>query len=184
MKKYMIGVLFVAVAIVTHAASVKWSMSNGVLSPSPDGSATTGRLSYYTMLVFTDSQAAAVDSAIAAGNFASLSSLAQSSYVASKSGVFSGSVSGLTGTSATLFAVVFDTYSATEGISDAGYYYKTGTVTQNTYDPSGIDSATEAKFTTAQMTGTWTSTSAAPEPTCGVMLLLGMASLALKRKRA
>ena len=184
MKKLIIGVFAVAAAIVANAASVDWSLANGVLSPSPDGSSTSGRCSYYTMLVFTDSQAEAVNTAIAAGNFASLSTLAQSSYVAGKAGSFSGTVTDLTGTSATLFAVVFDTYSTTETIADAGYYYKTGTITQSTYDPTGSDPATKAVFTATQMTGTWTSTAAVPEPTSGLLMLLGMAGLALRRRRA
>ena len=184
MKKLIIATLTVALAVVANASSVKWSMANGVLNPSPDGSASSGRASYYTMLIFSDSQADAVNTAIAAGNFTSLSDLAVSSYKAGKAGQFSGAVNGLTGTSATLFAVVFDTYSETETIADAGYYYKTGTVTQNTYDPTGSDPATTAVFTSAQMTGTWTSTAAVPEPTSGLMLLLGVAGLALKRRRA
>ena len=183
MKKLIVGVLAIAAAIVANAATVDWSMSNGVLSPSPDGSAQSGRASFYTMLIFTDSQADAVDSAIAAGNFTSLSSLAVSTYQAGKAGSFSGTVNDLTGSSATLFAVVFDTYSAEEGIGDAGYYYKTGTITQNTYDPTGSDPATKAVFTATQMTGTWTATSV-PEPTSGLLMLLGMAGLALRRRRA
>ena len=183
MKKLVVAALAIASAVVVNAASVNWSMANGVLAPSPDGSASSGRASYYTMLIFTDSQASAVDSAIAAGNYTSLSDLALSSVQAGKSGQFSGAVNGLTGTSTTLFAVVFDTYSTTETIADAGYYYKTGTVTQNTYDPTGSDPATTAVFTSTQMTGTWTAT-AVPEPTSGVMLLLGMAGLALRRRRA
>ena len=131
MKKLIIATLTVALAVVANASSVKWSMANGVLNPSPDGSASSGRASYYTMLIFSDSQADAVNTAIAAGNFTSLSDLAVSSYTAGKAGQFSGAVNGLTGTSATLFAVVFDTYSATETIADAGYYYKTGTFTNN-----------------------------------------------------
>jgi len=184
MKKLMIAVLAVASAVIANAASVDWSMPNGVLTPSPDGSQSSGRCSYYTMLIFTDSQASAVDEAIAAGNFESLGSMAVSTSQAAKAGGFAGSVSGLTGSSATLFAVVFDTYDTTEGIADAGYYYKTGTITQNTYDPTGSDPATKAVFSSTQMTGTWTSTASVPEPTSGLLVLLGMAGLALKRKRA
>ena len=182
MKKLIIAALAVASAIAVNAASVNWSMANGILSPSPDGSASSGRASYYTMLIFTDSQADAVNSAIASGNFTSLGTMAVSSVQAGKSGQFAGVVNGLTGSSATLFAVVFDTYSTTEGIGDAGYYYKTGTITQNTFNPSGSDPATTAVFTATQMTGAWTAT--IPEPTSGLLMLLGMAGLALRRKRA
>jgi hypothetical protein len=181
MKKLVVAALAIASSIALNAASVNWSMANGVLSPSPDGSQASGRASYYTMLIFTDSQADAVNSAIAAGNFTSLGTLALSTYQAAKAGTFGGTVNGLTGTSATLFAVVFDTYNTDEGIADAGYYYKTGTITQNTYDPTGSDPATTAVFSSTQMTGTWT---AVPEPTSGLLMLLGMAGLALRRRRA
>ena len=182
MKKMIIAALAIASAFAIQAATVEWSMANGVLSPSPDGSAMSGRCSYYTMLVFTSDQATSVDAAIEAGNFASLATIAVSSKQAGKPGTFGGTVSGLSGSTATLFAVVFDTASG-ETIGDAGYYYKTGTVTQNTYDPSGSDPATEAVFSATQMTGTWTSTAAIPEPTSGLLLLLGVAGLALRRKQ-
>ena len=186
MKKIIIAALAIASAFAVQAASVNWSMNYGVLPLSPDGSsmAATGRASFYTMLVFTDSQADAVNAALAAGNFSSLSSMAVSNYKAGAPGIFSGVVNNLTGSSVTLFGVVFDTYNATETVADAGYYYVTGSVTQNTYDPTGSDPATKAEFTSAQMTGTWTSTAAVPEPTSGLLMILGMAGLALRRRRA
>ena len=99
MKKLIVAALTVAMAVVANASSVKWSMANGVLSPSPDGSAQSGRCSYYTMLIFTDSQADAVNSAITAGNFESLGTMAVSSAQSAKAGSFTGVVNGLTGTS-------------------------------------------------------------------------------------
>ena len=182
MKKMIIAAIAMASAFALQAASVNWKMANGTLGPSPDGSASSGRCSYYTMLVFTADQATAVDAAISAGNFESLADIAVSTSVAAKSGAFSGVVNGLTGSSATLFGVIFDTFDSTETIADAGYYYKTGNITQNTFDPTGSDPATLADFSATQMTGTWTAT-AVPEPTSGLLLLLGVAGLALRRKQ-
>ena len=181
MKKIIIALLAVASVACVQAASMKWSMANGVLSPSPDGSSREGRCSYYTMLVFTESQADAVNAALAAKDLTTLSTLAISSSQAGAAGSFTSTIAGLTGSSATIFGVVFDTYSSTETIKDAGYYYVTDSVTQNTYDPSGSDPATTAVFTSTQMTGKWQDI---PEPTSGLLLLLGVAGLALKRKRA
>lgn len=181
MKKMLIGCCAAVLAVAANAASVNWSMANGVLTPSPDGSAMTGRASYYTMLVFNNEDAAAVQAALSGAtiDYATLSSTAVSSYQAGKAGSFAGVVNDLTGSSATLFALIFDTANG-ETIDKAGYYYKTETVTQNTYDPTGSDPATMASFTSDQMTGTW---QAVPEPTSGLLLLLGVAGLALRRKQ-
>ena len=49
------------------------------------------------------------------------------------------------------------------------------------------DAATTANMSIAQSTlsaGTWTSTAAVPEPTSGLLMLLGVAGLALRRRRA
>ena len=187
MKKLLIGCCTALLAVAANAASVKWSMGNGVLSPSPDGSAMKDRTSYYTMLVFSATDSAAVTAALKAAtvNYSTLTSTAKSSMQAGASGTFSGVVNDLTGTSATLFAVIFDTASG-ESIDKAGYYYVTGDVTQNTYDPTGTDSATTAEFTASQMTGSWTAVGggAIPEPTSGLLMALGLAGLALRRKRA
>ena len=182
MKKLIIAAFAIASAFAVQAASVNWSMSYNVLPLSPDGSAMTaaGRPSFYTMYVFTADQSDAVNAALAAKNFSSVTALSKSNVQAAMPGIFSGVVNGLTGSSASLFAVVFDTASG-ETYADAGYYYKTGTVTQDTYDPYGSDPATTANFTATQMTGTWTSTAAVPEPTSGLLLLLGVA---LRRRRA
>ena len=146
-----------------------------------------GRASYYTMLVFSATDSAAVTAALTAAtvDYAALSSAAKSTYQAGMAGSFNGVVNDLTGTSATLFAVIFDTASG-ESIDKAGYYYVTGDVTQNTYDPTGTDSATTAEFTASQMTGSWTAVGggAIPEPTSGLLMALGVAALALRRKRA
>ena len=88
MKKILIGCCTVLMAVAANAASVKWSMGNGVLTPSPDGSAMSGRASYYTMLVFNNADADAVSTALTAKSldYATLSSTAISTYQAGKAG--------------------------------------------------------------------------------------------------
>ncbi len=181
MKKIIIALLAVASVACVQAASMKWSMANGVLETSPDGSYREGRTSYYTMLVFADSQAEAVNAALADQDYATLKTLALSTSQAGTGGSFSSTIAGLTGSSATVFGVVFDTFSTDETIEDAGYYYITDSVTQNTYDLSGSDPATTAVFTATQMNGEW---AAIPEPTSGLLMLVGLAGLALRRRRA
>ena len=180
MKKIMIALAVVAFAAVAQAASLNWSITAKVVTESPTGSATTGRASFYTALVFMSSDAAAVDSALAAGDFSALSGLAVSTVQAAKAGGFSGTVADLTGSSATIFTVVFDTQASGDALNTAKYYLKSEAVTQNTY--SGTDAATTANFDSSFGKSSWTAV--APEPTSGMLMLVGLAGLALRRRRA
>ena len=180
MKKIMIALAVVAFAAVAQAASLNWSITAKVVTESPTGSATTGRASFYTALVFMSSDAAAVDSALAAGDFSALSGLAVNSYQAAKAGSFGGTVADLTGSSATIFTVVFDTQAAGDALNTAKNYIKSETVTQNTY--SGTDIPTTANFDSSFAKSSWTAV--VPEPTSGLLMLVGLAGLALRRRRA
>ena len=81
-----------------------------------------------------------------------------------------------------LYAVVFDTTTVT----DMSNYFVTSA---NSKAKSIANSTAETAFslgtqaTASQNPANWTAVSA-PEPTSGILLLLGMAGLALKRKRA
>ena len=81
------------------------------------------------------------------------------------------------------FAVIFDTATVT---ADSNYYVTTASGNVKTVDPAGTASssftvASQSTYTQGNA-GAWTA--AAPEPTSGLLLLLGVAGLALKRKRA
>ena len=80
------------------------------------------------------------------------------------------------------YAVLFNSKGTTS--ASAYDYYATSSVL--TGDPTLVSPATPLKLTWANTVAapTWTATQAAPEPTSGLLLLLGMAGLALKRKRA
>jgi hypothetical protein len=89
------------------------------------------------------------------------------------------------GASYTGFFVIFDTPAATAGTSKYVVVSEAANLTQN-------PSATAAQFTFVagnqatflNNTDNWKSYGAVPEPTSGLLLLLGVAGLALKRKRA
>ena len=187
MKKIMIAAIAVAFAAVAQAASVNWAAAAKVVTPSETGSASAGRASYYTALVFTADQLTAVTTALESvahgADFTEFNKItAKSSYQAPKTGAFSGTVTDLEGATATLFAVVFDTQAQGDTIDKATFFQVTGTVTQNTY--SGLDAATTATFTAAEVSNSWTAIESVPEPTSGLLMLLGMAGLALRRRRA
>ncbi len=195
-KRVAISAFVAAVAVCGNAASLDWKMAGDVLGSSPQG--TTGKegtCGFYTMLVFTSDQANDVKAALSAVggvDFDALTGAAISSYQAKRAGSFTRTLTDLEAGSYTLFGVILDTQATGLAANTAKYYYLTGEVTQNTYDPTGMDSATVAVFGADQMTGTWTTTTSSssggesetvPEPTSGLLLLVGMGALALRRKQ-
>lgn len=179
----MVVLAAIALSAVAQAASMNWAIAAKVVGESPEGSASTGRASYYTALVFMASDASAVTAALTADggvDYDTLTSKAVSTSQAGKSGAFGGAIANLSGSTATIFTVIFDTQESGDAIDLATYYLVSDNVTGNTY--SGTDSPTTADFVAASFENAqW---QAVPEPTSGLLLLLGVAGLALKRKRA
>ena len=172
MKKLMILVAAVAIATVTQAASVAWSMTS---AKDETGASMGGSALYTCVLTFWADNAGAVGSVI--------------------------STTGLTDTTAAM-----SKYAGTTGDSFAGgsTYWVQAVLSKN--DGTAKLTSSVASFTLdaspeytinlatgAGMTGglpainfakeNWQTTST-PEPTSGLLLLLGMAGLALKRKVA
>lgn len=78
------------------------------------------------------------------------------------------------------YLVIFDT----ETVTDASKFYVTKSVDLTTYaGDNSLSLAFGSQATASKKAENW-SAAAAPEPTSGILLLLGMAGLALKRKRA
>lgn len=90
---------------------------------------------------------------------------------------------GLSGsTKYSAYAVIFDT----ETITDASHYYVTAASAASTTYADGA-STTKIYTLNASSSATaanWKSVGPVPEPTSGLLMLLGMAGLALRRKRA
>ena len=191
MKKIMIACVAVAMAAVAQAAAVNWSISN-VYSPS-DSTAKVAANSMSAWLFVTANSTdvttiktttmAAVQAVLDSGDLTGLSSLAAGHASNSTVGMFTGAT-GLTGFSSgslTAFAVVVD---STDLATAENYFI----VSDGTTKTATFTSATGTKMLAwgdqtsyTQGAGKW---SAVPEPTSGLLLLLGMAGLALKRKHA
>ena len=181
MKKLVIALGAVVVAVMAQAAAVQWSVAGKTFAPSGDDPATNGRAKNYLVYAFSAADYETVTSALSAGKVSDAIDKAVSSSRTGASGAASGSISGVTGSTYDMFLVAFDTYSAADATIDtAKNYLISATLTASTYEPPASGTAL-AYSSTNWGSASWT---AVPEPTSGLLLLLGMAGLALKRKRA
>ncbi len=189
MKKIMIALAVVALAAVGQAASINWSVANNAFAKSSLDTVNTTRTANYTVMLFAESNRADVMSILGAGTTDGLSALALVDATKTKAtGKAGGAIANVSDGSQSVFAVIFDTYSSDMTLADAKNYIASSAVTQNSY--SGTDAATSLDYTSAQFAGSsWTeiassSSGDAPEPTSGLLLLVGAAALALRRRKA
>ena len=188
----MIACAAVAIAAVAQAASINWAMGN-VYSPS-DSTAkiAAGSMSAWLFVTANSTDVttgipvttlAAVQTVLASGDLTGLSSLAAAHASNTAAGTIGGAT-GLTGFSSgtlTAFAVVVD---STDLASANNYFLVSGGATKDATFTSATGIKTlawgdQTSYTTSA--GAWT---AVPEPTSGLLMLLGMAGLALRRKVA
>ena len=175
MKKLIIAAAMVCAAAFAQAATVNWNISN-VKSPT-GGSPTAG---WAVMAFFTEVGAGsgAIESAIAsktAGSLAFETTTLATGFGSGKVAAHDATADGITDTSKNydFYFVVFDNASAAAAekfaiISDTNKSY----------------SSLDGKFTASGNFSGATWTEAVPEPTTGLLVLLGVAGLALRRRRA
>ena len=174
MKKLMLAMAAAALTAVSYGSACSWTMTNVYQPGTTDQS--NGYLAYLFIEDATITGTSYITSLIDAGT--SIASLAKSTGSTSAGKInIAGVEAGLAASTAyTAFAVIFDA----ESQDKATNYMVTKEVTKNV---NAMGASVAFGFGT-QAASTWTSTSAVPEPTSGLLLLLGMAGLALKRKRA
>ena len=192
MKKLIIACVAVAMAAATQAASINWTISNIYTPTDSTAKFDAGTISAWVFVTAntTDKTTgipvttlAAVQAVLDSGDLTGLSSLAATHGTNASAGMFTGA-SGLEGFSSgslTAFAVVVD---STDLASAQNYFLASGGAEKTATFTSATGAKTLAWGSQASITqaaGGWT---AVPEPTSGLLLLLGMAGLALKRKVA
>ena len=193
MKKLMIALAAVAMAACAQAATVSWTCT-GVKGP--DGNALSGGSAYVFFVAGTSADtswvaalegkgAAAVSAAMASANktYTMGSSVAAGNYSYNTSNGFTlptNAELGLSGSTVyTAYAVVFDT----KTITDDSNFYVTAARTATTLG----DAVTNNKLwsltaTSSSVASNWHAV--APEPTSGLLMLVGLGALALRRRRA
>ena len=184
MKKLLIAAVAVAVAACAQAASFSWktSMSGKVYSPSDTTALLSGTFDAYVF----DAAAVTQDFLVSAYNGGTLN-LSGSSISTTKGSLNNGTIAATSleyGSVGSTYSLYFAAL-VTDG-SDEYLFIS------NAANGTGV----EGKTTTVNLNGKATSTFAAdagyhgagfyavPEPTSGLLMLLGMAGLALRRRRA
>ena len=198
MKKLMIAAAIVCAAACSQAAKVDWSLSakNSIKHQNgADGVSMTCYLintkaaDYATLtadLASGKATAANINAKDKDGNYIYSAYLGEAT--TGDSGAKIGKITGAIAEQNTIVAGgdVYGRFVAFDSNADGNWYYLSGEAYGTGYDgsedyPTGTPLGWAA---TDYSTSNWHTVSAVPEPTSGLLLLLGVAGLALKRKRA
>ena len=193
MKKLMFMLAAVAMAATVQAASVSWTCTNVT---DGDGNAISGIAYFVNAATLSQSDFKALSGAAAMidalkfdvdDGAGGTTKQAMYSYTPDTAGKYtSAAVNNATlglsdATASSAYLVIFDTAT----ITDASHYYVTELKNFDTY--GGTETASVkwgSQSTASQASGAWTSVRGVPEPTSGLLMLIGLAGLALRRKRA
>ena len=181
MKKVILGMIVAVMAMVAQCATVSWNLTN-VMTPADATIKSTGYAVYVfatadTTSTWTTTTTDAIVAAITDGSFSADSAMSSATTTnggAAKTGLGDFGA----GDSISAFAVIFDAAS----YADADNYIVTAVKSQSYTSSTGSKSLAFG----SQASASWTAVpgTGAPEPTSAILILLGMAGLALKRKIA
>ena len=194
MKKLMIALAAVAVAIGAQAATVSWNIMNVKDST---GTALSGGSAYVFFVAGTSADtswvaalegkgATAISTAMGSANktYTMASTVAAGNYSYTTANGFTlptNEQMGLTGMTAyTAYAVIFDTAT----ITDASKFYVTAARAATTLDSTATNNKLWSLTATSSSVSTNWKSVAVPEPTSGLLMLLGLGAIALRRRRA
>ena len=182
MKKLMFILAAVAMAAGVQAASVSWTCTN---VKDGSGNAISGIAYFVNAATLSQDAFRALDGATAfntalagmysytpatAGKYTSDSSVANATL---------GIPDATEGNQA--YLAIFDTAT----ITDSSNYYLTEVKTFDSYEGTSVANIKWGTQSSAsQAAGAWGSVQGVPEPTSGLLMLIGLAGLALRRKRA
>ena len=168
----MLTLAVIAIAGMTQAAAFKWT-TGALTAPNVDGSAGTTAAAeasgtwLATITLYSDADCTKPISGVTGNTGSSVNTM-----TSAIQGTFDGADFKFDN-STTYYAILEMTYTSSAG---------TQTITTDPVSTKlKTTGNTTLSFSTAISNASWT---AAPEPTSGLLLLLGMAGLALKRKRA
>ena len=186
MKKVMFVVVAVSLAFGAQAAAVNWTASNIYAG---DGTSSKGSGYVGYLFLVSDYSADQVKSAINSGKWSDVSGKALAQQYTTTAGKYTGPAASdttvaetLGGTSQEAYAVIFNAGS----VDAATKYYVTGNLGKTIAATGTTVYALGSQA--ASQTATWGTVPGGsqgdiPEPTSGLLLIVGGAMLALRRKR-
>lgn len=183
MKKIMIALAAVAIAAGAQAAAVYWTATNVYAGNTTDK---VSGIAYFltTSMASTDSWAgystAKEFQDALAGKYSWTPGTAGTYSVTSANAVSNAALGLQDEKSYTAYLLIFDTAT----ITDTSKYFITNTKDLTTLTGTANASVQFMSQKTASQAAAGWQTVAAPEPTSGLLLLLGVAGLALRRRRA
>ena len=189
MKKIMIAIAAVTVAAFAQAATVDWALNSKNTIKTYSGGDGASIAVYLLDTGATDY--AKTIAGIADGSITASTITSAAGYLTSGTTGASGAKLGKASGSATVaspgvdYSLVFVYF---ETVESKDYYYLSSAAAGTSYDGSAeYPSGTTATWMASDYSASnWhaVSTSSVPEPTSSLLMLLGMAGLALRRKRA
>ena len=183
----MIAAVAAVLGIAANAASINWGVSNNGATDKGGTTLAKGSTIYLVLASYESSIKTAIDDGKFSASTAGVLSSATTTNTRGRTAEATATSSLLelnldgTGKSTDFKILVLDTTS----VPGETYYKFSGTASSLTYDEAAVPPVpTTVSFGSTQWAGGSSWTQAAPEPTSGLLLLLGVAGLALKRKRA
>ncbi len=183
MKKLIIMAASVTLAAIAHAAAVGWTLSGA--------SAYAGDAYQFFVIGQNGTESvSAITALLDAGTSLDSYAFGSGTIANNGAGTMTAAASGQTLGSGSYeaFFVVFDSASPTAGSSNYAVVSGVSTLSKTVSDTSAtVMFTTGNQSTFLNNTSNWKSfgtSSSVPEPTSGLLMLLGMAGLALRRKRA
>lgn len=175
MKKLIIALVATAMAVVANAATVKWTVGN-VYVPETETKA-SNYLVYF--ISSSDYSLANATANLQDGDASFVTTYGQASALTGSTGMASATITSEAGNAETWtgYLVIFNAAST----ADATLAYITGEASKAT---GATGQTANLAFTSNAATQSASNWHAVPEPTSGLLMLVGLAGLALRRRRA